>query len=183
MPKVTITNKKGLVQSSGSGLVVNSLTTATAKVTATAGLQVTHAVPTPAATVTLSVGDNGNRINVIESTASANDSYVLPTAQVAGEWYRFIYGAVAADADNIIFKASAADGLTFEGGPLSLDQNADASTLSTAVKPIYAGGDDDKLTLTNPDGFDLLFTAITTTKYCVSGWCSSTDTHAAFGDI
>jgi len=147
------------------------------------GVQVTHVVPTPAATVTLTAAANGNRVNVIESISSANDSYVLPTAQQIGESYRFVYGAVAADTNNIIFKAAAADGLTFEGGPLSLDQDADASTLSTAAKPIYPGADDDKLTLTNPDGFDITFTAITTTKYLVTGWMSSTDTHAAFGDI
>ena len=47
----------------------------------------------------------------------------------------------------------------------------------------YPGGDDDKVTITNPTGFDITFVAVTTTKYCVSGWTASTDTHTAFGDI
>ncbi len=150
------------------------------------GCQVTHAVPTPAATVTLTRAANANRINVIESVASSNDSYVLPTASDVGESYRFVWGGTAADADNIIFKAGSADGLTFEGGVLSLDADANTGTataLSTSVTMKFPGGDDDKLTLTNPRGFDITFTAITTTKYCVTGWCESTDTHAAFGDI
>ena len=149
-----------------------------------AGAQVTHAVPTPAATITLTLAANGNRTNVIESIATTGgDNYVLPTAGSVGEWYRFVWGGNAADADDIIFVASAADGLTFEGGVLSLDNDADAGTLSDAIKSKYPGADDDKLTLVNPDGFDITFTAVTTTKYVVSGWATSTDSHAAFGDI
>ena len=152
------------------------------KLTATAGLQITHAVPTPAATVTLTAAANGNRINIIESIATTGaDNYVLPTASIIGEWYRFIWGGTAADADNIIFRASAQDGLTFSGGILDLDE--DDSTDTTDMNVIYqTGADDDQLTLTNPTGFDITFIATTTTNYCVTGWAASTDTSAAFGD-
>ena len=164
-------------------LLNENVNTFTANNIFSAGQQITHAVPTPAASVTLTLAANGNRINVIESTATANDEYVLPTAGSVGEWYRFVWGGNAHDADDILFVASGANGLTFEGGVLSLDNDADAGTLSTAVKTKYPGADDDKLTLVNPDGFDITFTAVTTTKYVVSGWAASTDTHAAFGDI
>ena len=149
-----------------------------------AGAQVTHAVPTPAATITLTLAANGNRTNVIESIATTGaDNYVLPTAGSVGEWYRFVWGGTAADGDNLIFRASAQNGLTFTGGLLSLDNNADGSTLSDAVKAKYrTGADDDQLTLTDPDGFDITFIATTTTNYCVVGWAASTGTHAAFGD-
>ncbi len=144
-------------------------------------LQKKHVVPTPAATVTLTKAANANRTNIIASISSTNDSYVLPTASEVGESYRFIWGGSAADADNIIFKASAANGLTFTGCILDIDE--DDGTDTTDINCIYAGGDDDKLTLTNPTGFDLTFIATTTTNYCVVGWAASTDTSAAFGDI
>ena len=152
------------------------------KNTFTKGVQVTHVVPTPAATVTLTAATNGNRINVIESIATTGaDNYVLPTATVVGEWYRFIWGGTAADADNLIFRASAQDGLTFSGGLLDVDE--DDATDTTDVNVIYrTSSDDDQLTLTNPTGFDITFIATTTTNYCVAGWVSSTDTSAAFGD-
>jgi hypothetical protein len=147
----------------------------------TSGIQITHAVPTPASTVTLTAADNGNRTNIITSISSAADSYVLPTAALAGEWYRFIWGGSAADADNLIFKASAAAGLTFTGGLLDVDE--DDATDTTDVNVIYPGAAHETLTLTNPTGFDITFIATTTTNYCVTGWVASTDTSAAFGDI
>ena len=53
-------------------LVVDGASTLTGKVTMAAGLQVTHAVLTPAASVTLTAAANGGRINTIASTATAN---------------------------------------------------------------------------------------------------------------
>ena len=150
------------------------------KATSTKGLQITFVTHTPAETVTLSAATHGNRLNLIPSTATANDSYVLPTASVVGEWYQFIWSGVAADTDNIIFRASAASGLTFSGGVISIAE--DHNSTAGGANYVYPGGSHEKLTLTNPTGFNITFTAITTTKYCVSGWTSSTDTATAFGD-
>ena len=151
-----------------------------------AGCQVNHVVPTPAATVTLTRAANGNRTNVIASTATAHDEYHLPTPTDIGESYRFIWGGNAADADTIIFQSAAADGLTFSGGILSHDEDANTGTataLSTSVAMKFRGsGDDDKITLDNPTGFDITFVATSLTNYVVCGWASSTDTHVAFGD-
>ena len=151
------------------------------KATFTKGLQVTHAVPTPATTVTLSAATHGNRKNIIESIATTGaDSYAFPTTAVVGEWYQFIWSGVAADTDNIIFRASAASGLTFSGGVISIAENHNST--AGGANHVYPGGSHEKLTLTNPTGFNITFTAITTTKYCVSGWTSSTDRATAFGD-
>ena len=79
---------------------------------------------------------------------------------MVGEWYLFIWGGVAADGDNIIFKASGANGLTFSGGILSTDEDA---TAATRINMKYPGGDDEKVTITNPTGFDITFVAVTTT--------------------
>ena len=113
-------------------------------------------------------------------TYGRSPRYILPVAAAAGETYRFCWSGVAADADDVLFVAPSADALTFTGG--ILDFKTDETGAGIAVI-VYPGADDDKLSLVNPDGFDITFTAVTTTKYVVSGWAASTDTHAAFGDI
>jgi len=161
-------------------LVVDTTSTLTGKVTCAAGLQVTHAVLTPAASVSLTAALNGGRISTIASTATANDEYIIPTAAVVGESYRLVWSGVAADADDIIFRATSANGLTFAGGLLDFDTDA---TDASGYVIVYPGADDDKLTLTNVQAFDITFTALTTTQYLVTGWAMSTDTASAFGDL
>jgi hypothetical protein len=116
---------------------------------------------TGAATVTVTKADNANRITVIEAiaTGSGADNYVLPVPTDVGEEYTFIWGGRAADADNIIFRSESADGLTFSGGLLDIDES-DA-------------------------GFNITFVCTSvgsTPNYAVMGWAASTDTSAAFGD-
>ena len=62
-----------------------------------------------------------------------------------------------------------------------LDFDTDATDASgyVMVKP---GSDDDKLTITNPEYFDITFTATTLTNYHVRGFAMSTDTASVFGD-
>jgi len=135
---------------------------------------------TPAATVTLNKGDHSGRLLLIPSTATANDSYVLPTAEAVGETYNLAWSGVAADADNILFRSAAANGLTFTGGVLNFKTDADDAAIQTIA---YPGGDDDKLTITNVQNFNLTFTATAATVYHVTGYAASTDTNTAFGDI
>ena len=148
--------------------------------TFTGGIQNTHVVLTPAASVTMVKATHAGRICTIASTATANDEYVLPTAASVGESYRFVWSGVAADADDILFVAGSADALTFAGGLLDFDTD-DATVAGYVI--VYPGADDDKLQLTNPQAFDITFTALTTTKYLVTGWAMSTDTASAFGDL
>ena len=103
----------------------------------------------------------------------------LPTASAAGETYNLAWSGVAADADNVIFRSSAADGLTFTGGVLQFDTDETGAALQTIA---YPGGDDDKLTITNCQNFNLTFTATAATVYHVTGYAASTDTATAFGD-
>ena len=139
---------------------------------------------TGAATVTVTKADYANRVTVIEAIATTGaDNYVLPTPVSLGEQYTFIWGGRAADADNIVFRSSAADGLTFSGGLLDIDE--DDGTDTTDINVVYPGADDDKLTLTNPTGFNITFVCTSlgaTPNYAVMGYAASTDTSAAFGD-
>tara|TARA_Y100000114_G_scaffold124641_1_gene120492 strand:- start:65 stop:577 length:513 start_codon:yes stop_codon:yes gene_type:complete len=134
---------------------------------------------TPAATVTLNKADHAGRLLLVPSTATANDSYILPTASAAGETYNLAWSGVAADTDNVIFRSSAADGLTFTGGVLQFDTDEGGAAIQTIA---YPGGDDDKLTITNVQNFNLTFTATAATVYHVTGYAASTDTATAFGD-
>lgn len=136
---------------------------------------------TPAESVTLSRASHAGRLLLIPSTATAHDEYVLPTASAVGETYTIAFSAIAADADMVIIRASAEDGLTFTGGILSSDIDEAGATSTNLILP--AAADNDKITLDNPRGFHLTFTATTTTNYHVSGYFVSTDTHAAFGDL
>ena len=147
---------------------------------ATGGINITPVTLTPAATVTMTKSANSGRMNLIPSTATANDNYILPTATSVGESYRFCWSGVAADADNVIFRSSAADGLTFTGG--ILDFKTDETGAGIAVI-VYPGADDDKCTITNIQNCDLTFTATSTTNYHVTGYVMSTDTQSAFGDL
>jgi len=140
----------------------------------------TGASVTLTASVTLKKETKSGRLNVIPSVATSNDEYVLPVAAAAGETYEIAWSGVAADADDILFVAPSANGLTFSGGVLQFDTDAtDASGYTIA----FPGGDDDKLTIVNPESFCLKFIATTTTNYHVSGYAMSTDTAVAFGDI
>ena len=160
--------------------LTNPTITTSAYATFTGGLQVTHAALTPAASVTLTKADHAGRILTIASTATANDEYLIPVAASAGESYRFVWSGVAADADDIIFRAPTADALSFEGGLLDFKTDEPGAGLAVMV---YPGGDDDKLQITNVQGFDITFTALSTTNYVISGWAMSTDTQSAFGDL
>jgi len=134
---------------------------------------------TPAAEVTITREANAGKLNLIPSTATGNDDYILPTAANAGETYEFAWSGIAADADDIIFRSAAADGLTFTGGILQFDTDEAGVAGYTIAFP---GSDDDKLTMVNPESFNITFVATSTTNYHVRGYAMSTDTAVAFGD-
>ena len=135
---------------------------------------------TAAAEVTLLRETHAGKLNLISAIASSNDNYVLPIPQVIGETYNLVWGAIVADADNIIIRSEDADGLTFTGMLLDFDTDATDASGYVMVKP---GSDDDKLTITNPESFDITFTATTLTNYHVRGFAMSTDTASSFGDL
>ena len=148
-------------------------------ISSTSGINVAPVTLTPAASVVLTKAANSGRLNLIPSTATANDEYVLPIAASVGETYEIAWSGRAADADDVLFVAPSADALTFTGGVLQFDTDETGAGLQTIA---YPGGDDDKLTITNVQNFNLTFTATAATVYHVTGYAASTDTATAFGD-
>jgi len=139
-------------------------------------------IMTPAADVSITKATHAGRLLLIPSvaTAAGKDNYKLPVAAAAGETYNFSWSGTAADEDNIQFQATAADAITFTGGLLDFDTN-EAGVGGYVI--VFPGANNDLLLLTNPQCFNITFTATTTTNYHVSGWAMSTDTASAFGDL
>ena len=147
----------------------------------TGGVNIAPLILTPAASVTIAKATSAGRLNLIPSTATANDEYVVPIPTVIGETYRFAWSGIAADADDVLFVAPSADAWTMTGGILYFDgdqTNADGYLMQ------FPGSDDDKFQITNPESFDISFTATTLTNYHLSGFAMSTDTAGiTFGDL
>jgi len=172
LTQVGASNFTGSVDLGGALTVTGSLKT-------TGGINAQPEILTAAASVTLSAAQAG-KLLLIPSVATSNDEYVLPIPTFIGQTYNIAWSGIAADADDILFVASSADAITFTGGVLQFDTDAtDASGYTIA----FPGADDDKLTIVNPESFDLTFTATTLTSYHVRGYAMSTDTAVAFGDI
>tara|TARA_B100000287_G_scaffold408841_1_gene435624 strand:- start:215 stop:829 length:615 start_codon:yes stop_codon:yes gene_type:complete len=151
----------------------------TGSIRTSGGINSVPVILTPAASVTLTAAQAG-KLLLIPSTATSDDEYVLPTPTFLGQTYNIAWSGIAADADDVLFVASSADAITFTGGVLQFDTDAtDASGYTIA----FPGADDDKLTIVNPESFDLTFTATTLTNYHVRGYAMSTDTAVAFGDL
>ena len=150
----------------------------TGSIRTSGGINSVPVILTPAASVTLTAAQAG-KLLLIPSTATSDDEYVLPTPTFLGQTYNIAWSGIAADADDVLFVASSADAITFTGGVLQFDTDAtDASGYTIA----FPGADDDKLTIVNPESFNIIFTATSTTNYHVRGYAMSTDTAVAFGD-
>jgi hypothetical protein len=126
----------------------------------------------------LTEADHSGRTLML-SAMGGTASIIIPVASQAGVTYNIVSANVTDNGKNLTFRAPAANGLTFTGGVLDLDED-EAGAGQVAV--VYPGGDDDKLILTGPHNFNLTFTATSTTNYLVSGWAVA-DTVSAFGDL
>ena len=151
------------------------------------GINIAPVVLTPAASVTIFKQTHSGRMNLIGSTATANDEYVIPIPTQIGETYRFAWSGIAADGDNVQFQAPTANAWSMSGGILyfDTDQTSDAAYLMQFPAETAGGANpDDKFLITNPESFDITFTATTLTNYQLSGYAMSTDTATiTFGDL
>ena len=145
------------------------------------GINIAPVVLTPAASVTISKQAHSGRMNLIGSTATANDEYVIPIPTQIGETYRFAWSGIGNDADNVQFRAPSADDWAMTGGILYFDTD---QTNASAYLMQFPGADDDNFTIVNPESFDITFTATTLTNYQLSGYAMSTDNATiTFGDL
>ena len=147
----------------------------------TRGFQVAPVTMTPAASVTVTAAEHSGRPLLIDSIATTGaDNYILPIPSFIGETYNFMWSGIVADGDNLIFRSSAADGLTFTGGFFDFD--TDDATVAGYVICRPTSADDDRLTITNPESFNITFMATSLTNYHCTGYIMSTDTASAFDD-
>ena len=145
----------------------------------TGGLNSVPEILTPAATQTLTAAQAG-KLLLIPSTATGTDDYLIPIPTFIGQTYNLCWSGIVADADNVLIMAVTADAFTFTG--MLLDFDTDDATVAgyVMVKP---GAANDKLTMVNPEYFDITLTATTLTNYHVRGFAMSTDTASTFGDL
>jgi hypothetical protein len=152
----------------------------TGSIRTSGGINITPEILTPAASVTITAAQAG-KLLLIGSTATANDEYVLPIPTFIGQTYRFAWNGIAADGDDILWVAPSADAWTMTGGFLYFDTDA---TDAGGYLMQFPGADDDNFQVTDPEGFDIQFTATTLTNYHITGYLMSTGTAGlTFGDL
>ena len=135
-----------VVVADSSGNLYQAGTQITASATELNNLGSAYVLITDAATYTVTSANTGNTHIVPNLTATITIS--LPTA-AAGLNYKFIYGGVAADAQNWIIDTGA-DANFFLGGLVHLDTDAGAAGIE--VVPIAGDGNSNsKLTVVTPD--------------------------------
>ena len=147
------------------------------------GINIQPEILTPAAEVTLSAAQSGKLLLIpsIDTSSGGKDIYKIPIPTFIGQTYNFAWSHIANDNDNIQFQAPTADDWTMTGGILYFDGDAGGASVVTMQFP---GADDDKFLLSNPEGFNITFTATTLTNYHLSGWAMSQDTtNITFGDL
>ena len=127
----------------------------------------------------LTEADHSGRVLAAPDFGTGEVVMTIPAPSQAGVTFNLVSSNIADVAEDLVIRGTSADGITFTGGIVSLDENL-AGAAQTAV--VYPGGDDDKLVLTDPHNFNIKFIATSTTNYLVTGWQVS-DTVAAFGDL
>ena len=120
---------------------------------------------------TLTIAANCGRTNVVPDL-TAHTTYNLPTPTTAGQYYHFIYGGAAADAQNLLIRTVTTDNSVFFKGAIThLDSTADEN-----CEAAFADGDSNELlTIATPRVVDVHFLALSTTVWYVWGHvCSAT---------
>jgi hypothetical protein len=182
MPKVTISDEKGLVQERGGGFSVtntaslgNTLTATGAIKPGSGGLMQSAPVELAAANATTALTEaaNAGRINIVPDAAGNSKVFTVPTPSAAGIYYGFVYGGAAADAHKVHFKLATTDGsVDIAGAIVHHDTNQEGQTTST----VFAGVPGDNLDVIEVQltrALDLHWVSISTTQWYVWGTASS----------
>ena len=83
--------------------------------------------------------------------------------------FRFTYVGAAVDAHNTLIVPPA--GVDYEGSLLFYDRDGNTTSVVFADEAT-----DDTLTIQKPENMDIVFTAVSTTKYHISGYVASATT-------
>ncbi len=132
------------------------------------GMMRTTPVVLADADTTLTIGANGGRTNVIPDVSS-DRVYTLPTPTAAGQYFHFVYGGAAADAEAISIRTLTTDDSVYVKGSIThLDTNADNAA-------IICSGTPEMLQVDLTQALDLHFLALSTTIWYIWGSaCSAT---------
>ena len=128
-------------------------------------------LPDAASTSLTKATYQGRTLVVPDQTANATFTMLQPAA--AGEWYRFIYGGAAVDAQDHIFTMTTA---LYKGGVQWIN-NTD--TVDNAEAVFADASNDVTLTLNTPSIYEMNFLSLSTTVVYVWGWIG-TDNAPAF---
>jgi len=115
--------------------------------------------------VTITEALHAGRISMIPDQASGTPSLTLPTP-IVGMVFRFTYVGAAVDAHNTLIVPPA--GVDYEGSLLFYDRDNDTTSVVFADEAT-----DDTLTIIKPENMDIVLTAVSTTKYHISGYIAS----------
>ena len=132
------------------------------------------AAPVALATGAVTITDalHGGRISMVPDQASGTPSLTLPTP-IVGMVFRFTYVGAAIDAhDTAIVPPT---GVDYEGSLAFFDRDGNATSVVASDNDA-----DDTITLINPENFEVTLTAVSATKYHISGYVNS-DTAPTIG--
>ena len=124
------------------------------------------------ADTTLTATANAGRVNVVPAI-TGNRTITLPSP-TAGVWFRFIYGGVAEEAENLIFDTGS-DTNYFIGGIIHIQSDADSGSYYSD------GNSNSKLTLTDFGLFEINILAKDSTNWIIWGHQEGADV-PAFSD-
>ena len=114
--------------------------------------------------VAITAATHSHRISIIPDQAAGNPSLTLPTPE-GGEVFRFQYGGAATDAQNTLIVPPT--GVDYEGSLAFFDSDNNTSVV------VSDNSADDTITIAVPQNFDITLTAVSTTKYHISGYVTS----------
>ena len=161
MPKIEITDSKGLVQSVGSGFTSSSTT----------AIKYPKYVELADSNVSLSKETHGGAISIVPNVGG-DRTYKLPAPE-AGLYLRIVnQGALAKDGHDVLITTNTLNTDFFHGAVLKHDMSEGGQTTTT----VYGDGDsNDHLLIELPYGFDLQFLGKSSTSWYVWGWGATED--------
>ena len=116
-----------------------------------------------AGAVAITAALHSHRISITPDQGSGG-ALTLPTPE-GGEVFRFQYGGAATDAQNTLIVPPT--GVDYEGSLAFFDSDNQTSVI------VSDNSADDTITLITPQNFDITLTAVSTTKYHISGYVTA----------
>ena len=119
-------------------------------------------------TQTLTKVANQGRVNIVPNLGGAS-VYTIPVPAAAGEWYKFIYGGAAEDAEMVQFSTGTGNAVYMKGAIIHHDTGGNSAAA-------YSNGSSNELLkLDNAGPYEINFLSYSTTIWYVWGNTTSAD--------